>query len=142
MPQKGFFGALFDLTFSSFVTTKIIKVLYVLAIVIAGIIALAYTIAAFAADPVLGLLTLVILAPIGFLLYVIYTRVFLELIIVIFRILETNTELVHLQRGGASGGSSGGPPPPPPYSPPPYSPPPTEATTPYQPPPAPPQPSS
>ena len=142
MPEKGFFGALFDLSFSSFVTTKIIKVLYVLAIVIAGIIALAYTIAAFAADPVLGLLTLVILAPLGFLLYVIYTRVFLELIIVIFRILETNTELVHLQRG-----ATGGPPQPPPYSPPPYTPPPspsgppTESTKPFQPPPAPPQPS-
>jgi hypothetical protein len=142
VPEKGFFGALFDLSFSSFVTTKIIKVLYVLAIVIAGIIALAYTIAAFAADPVLGLLTLVILAPLGFLLYVIYTRVILELIIVIFRILETNTELVHLQRGAA-----GGPPQPPPYSPPPYTPPPspsgspTEPTTPFQPPPAPPHPS-
>ena len=50
MPEKGFFGALFDLSFSSFVTTKIIKVLYVLAIVIVGIAALAYVIFAFAAD--------------------------------------------------------------------------------------------
>ncbi len=142
MPEKGFFGALFDLSFSSFITTKIIKVLYVLAIIIAGLIALGYTIAAFAADPVLGLLTLVILAPLGFLLYVIYTRVILELFIAIFRIMETNTELVHLQRGAA-----GGPPQPPPYSPPPYTPPPspsgppTEPTTPFRPPPAPPQPS-
>jgi hypothetical protein len=138
VPDKGFFGSLFDLTFSSLVTTKIIKVIYVLAIIIAGIIALAYTIAAFAADPVLGLLTLVVLAPIGFLLYVIYTRVILELIIVIFRILETNTELVHLQRGGSGG--------PPQYTPPPYSPPPSgppaEPTKPFQPPPAPPQPTS
>ena len=51
MPEKGFFGALFDLSFSSFVTTKIIKVLYVIAIVIAGIAALAYVIVAFAAEP-------------------------------------------------------------------------------------------
>ncbi len=140
MPEKGFFGALFDLSFSSFITTKIIKVLYVLAIIIAGLAALAYVIVAFAADPALGLLTLDILAPLGFLLYVIYTRVFLELLIVIFRIMETNSELVQLQRGAA-----GGPPPMPPYSPPPYTPPPseppTEPTKPFQPPPAPPMPS-
>jgi hypothetical protein len=140
VPEKGFFGALFDLTFSSFITTKIIKVLYVLAIIIAGLIALGYVIFAFAADAVLGLVTLVILAPLGFLLYVIYTRVLLELFIAIFRIMETNVELVHLQRG-ASGG-------PPPYSPPPYTPPPapsgppTEPTTPFQPPPPPPLASS
>jgi hypothetical protein len=137
VPDKGFFGSLFDLTFASFITTKIIKVLYVLAIIIAGLIALAYVIFAFAADPVLGLLTLVILAPLGFLLYVIYTRVFLELIMVIFRIMETNTELVQLQRGAA-----GGPPPPPPYSPPPYTPPPTDPTAPFPPAPPPPNPSS
>ena len=138
MPDKGFFGSLFDLTVASFITTKIIKVLYVLAIIIAGLIALAYVIFAFAADPVLGLLTLVILAPLGFLLYVIYTRVFLELIMVIFRIMETNTELVQLQRGAAGGG----PPPPPPYSPPPYTPPPTAPTAPFPPAPPPPNPSS
>ena len=138
MPDKGFFGSLFDLTFASFITTKIIKVLYVLAIIIAGLIALAYVIFAFAADPVLGLLTLVILAPLGFLLYVIYTRVFLELIMVIFRIMETNTELVQLQRGAAGGG----PPPPPPESPAPDTPPPTDPTAPFPPAPPPPNPSS
>ena len=109
-------------------------------IVVGGITALAYVIFAFAADPVLGLLTLVILAPIAFLLYVIYTRVILELLIAIFRIMETNTELVHLQRG-----TSGGPPPsassaaaaavlaaaasPPPYTPPPSDPPPPGPTS-------------
>ena len=120
MQEKGFFGALFDISFASFITTKIIKVLYVIAMVVAGLIALAYVIAAFTASVGLGLLTLVVFAPLAFLLYVIYTRVFLELVMVIFRIMETNTELVALQRG-----AYGGPPPsPPPYSPPPQSPPP------------------
>ena len=140
MPEKGFFGALFDLSFSSFVTTKIIKVLYVIAIVLAGLGALVWVIAAFTDSVGLGLLTLIVLAPLVFLLYVIYARVLLELLIVIFRIMETNVELVRLQRGG-----SGGPPPytPPPYTPPPApSGPPTEPTTPFQPPPPPPQPSS
>jgi hypothetical protein len=76
---------------------------------------------AFTASVGLGLLTLVVFAPLAFLLYVIYTRVFLELVMVIFRIMESNLELVALQRGGAHGGP---PPSPPPYSPPPQSPPP------------------
>ena len=140
MPEKGFFGALFDLSFSSFVTTKIIKVLYVIAIVLAGLGALVWVIAAFTDSVGLGLLTLIVLAPLVFLLYVIYARVLLELLIVIFRIMETNVELVQLQRGGSGG--------PPPYTPPPYTPPPppsgppAEPTTPFQPPPPPPQPSS
>ena len=150
MPEKGFFGALFDISFASFVTTKIIKVLYVLAMVVAALIALAYVIFALhGRASVCGLLTLVMFAPLAFLLYVIYTRVFLELVIVIFRIMETNTELVALQRGSAHGGPPPAPPPysPPPQSPPPYTPPPpsdpppTAPTSPLDKPPTPPQPS-
>lgn len=36
----GFFAALFDMSFSSFITTKIIKVLYIITIVGAGLLAL------------------------------------------------------------------------------------------------------
>jgi hypothetical protein len=46
--------------------------------------------------------------------------VLLELVIVIFRIWETNVELVQLQRSQAAGPSA---PPPPPSSPPPPAPP-------------------
>ena len=92
MQQKGFFGALFDFSFSSFITTKIVKVLYVIAIILTGLIALVYVVVAFGADARLGLFTLVILAPLAFLFSVIYTRVLLELFIAIFRIMETNVE--------------------------------------------------
>jgi hypothetical protein len=40
--RKGFFGSLFDLSFTSLVTTRIIKVLYVLAIIVIGIYALIF----------------------------------------------------------------------------------------------------
>ena len=45
--RAGFLGALFDFSFTSFVTTKIIKVLYVLILVLVSISALVFTIAAF-----------------------------------------------------------------------------------------------
>ncbi len=88
--QKGFFGSLFDLSFSSLVTTKIIKVLYVLALIVIGLGALALIITGFADSVTSGVLMLVIVAPLFALLYVVYTRVILEVVIVLFRILETN----------------------------------------------------
>ena len=72
-------------------------------------------IAAFTADVLLGLVMLIVFAPLGFLLWVIYSRVLLEVVMVLFRIMETNTELVALQRGSQTSAPS--------YSPPPYSPP-------------------
>jgi hypothetical protein len=98
MPQKGFFGSLFDFSFTSFVTTKIVKFLYVLTVVLLGLGALVFVIASFSSSAAAGLFMLFIGAPLAFLLYVIYTRVLLELFIAIFRIMETNTELVALQR--------------------------------------------
>ena len=110
MPQKGFFGSLFDFSFTSFVTTKIVKFLYVLTVVLLGIAALVFVVASFSSSAAAGLFMLVIGAPLAFLLYVIYTRVLLELLIAIFRIMETNAELVALQRQALAGVAA--PPPP------------------------------
>jgi hypothetical protein len=96
--EKGFFGSLFDLSFSSLVTTKVIKVLYVLSMVVIGLAALVFIGSAFAESAAVGLLVLVIVAPLVSFLYLIYARVFLEVIIVLFRILETNVQLVELTR--------------------------------------------
>jgi hypothetical protein len=93
----GFFAALFDFSFSEFITTKIIKVLYILAIIAIGLIALGFFIAAASqggANIVFGL----IIAPIFFLLYVILTRVWLEIIIVLFRIAEYTREIAQQGR--------------------------------------------
>ena len=52
---RGFLGALFDFSFTSFVTTKIIKVLYVLILIMVVIAALFYTLLAFDASPLVRL---------------------------------------------------------------------------------------
>jgi hypothetical protein len=119
MGQEGFLAALFDASFSSLITTRVIKVLYVLSMVIIGIIALVFVGGAFSNSVASGIIVLLIVAPLLSLLYLIYVRVLLELVLVIFRILETNTELVQLQRSQAAGGSA---PPPPSSSPPPPAP--------------------
>ncbi len=95
MDGKGFFGSLFDLSFSDFITTKILKLLYILAIIGAGIGALMVVIGGFqSGSGAVGIFSLII-APIIFMLYVILARMWLELIIVIFRIAENTDKMVN-----------------------------------------------
>ena len=79
----GFIASLFDLSFTSFITTKLIKVLYVLGIVGAALWALGM-----AGTGVMQggfSLILVLVSPALFLIGVIYMRVMMELIMVLFR---------------------------------------------------------
>jgi hypothetical protein len=110
MQERGFFGALFDVSFTSFITTRIIKVLYIITLVVIGLGALGVVVAAFANSVAGGLFTLIIVAPLVGLLYVIYTRVILEVLMAIFRIMELNAEQVALMRQ-AQGISAPQPPP-------------------------------
>ncbi|MGQ9589738.1 MAG: DUF4282 domain-containing protein [Planctomycetota bacterium] len=88
---KGFLQTLFDLSFREFVTTRIVQILYVLGILAAALVALAMFVAGLARGGA-GILAIV-LAPLYFVLSVICIRVWLELVIVIFRISE-NTEIL------------------------------------------------
>ena len=90
MPEQGFLASLFDVSFRSLVTTKVIKVLYILSMIGIGLLALAFVVAAFNNDAATGLLVLIIVAPLMSLLYLIYVRVLLEIVIAVFRIMETN----------------------------------------------------
>jgi hypothetical protein len=127
MPNQGFLASLFDVSFSSLVTTRVIKVLYILSMVLIGLTALFFIGAAFTNSAAAGLFTLVVLAPFVSLLYLVYVRVLLEIVIAIFRIMETNVELVALQRAqpvaaaapASAPASAPAPPQPPPSAPPP-----------------------
>jgi hypothetical protein len=81
------------------VTTKIIKVLYVITLVLIGLGYIVFTISAFSADPAAGALVLFIVGPFVALFYVVYARVFLEIVIALFRIMESNVEMAGLMRG-------------------------------------------
>ena len=88
----GFFASLFDFSFTEFITTKLIKFLYGLGMLLAGLMAVGLIIAGFASHWAVGLLALV-LSPLIFLLYVIAVRVWLELVIIVFRIAEHTAEI-------------------------------------------------
>jgi len=88
--KKGFWICLFDLSFTEFITTRVIKILYMLGIAIAAIIGLMLIVTAFTKGFAVGLLH-VIAAPIVFILMVIVLRICMELVLTLFRI-EENTQ--------------------------------------------------
>lgn len=98
--STGFFQALFDTSFSNFITIRIIKFLYIVAIIFIGIGALAQIFISFNESAGMGILFL-ILAPIIFVLGTILARIYMELIIVLFRIAENTGELVKQGKPGA-----------------------------------------
>ena len=85
---KGFVGSLFDFGFTSFVTPKVVKVVYVLIMAGLALVELGYLIFAFKASPVFGIISLVILCPLSFFVYLALWRILLELFIVVFRIAD------------------------------------------------------
>ena len=94
--SKGFVGSLFDVSFSSFVTPTIIKVVYILVMILAGLGALAVAFTGFTYSVVFGLITLIILAPLGFFVELALWRIALEIFMVIFRIGDD----IHAMRDG------------------------------------------
>ena len=85
---KGFLGALFDFRFTSFVTPKVVKVLYPLIMILTGLTALSFIDIAFRASIGFGFVSLFILAPLFFLVVTAIYRILLEFFIVIFRVAE------------------------------------------------------
>jgi hypothetical protein len=90
--KVNFLRPLFDFSFEQLVTQKIITSLYGLSILGGGLIALFLIIIGFKASRLFGMVTLFIVAPLIFLLTVIYSRVFLEMILVIFRMSDHMAE--------------------------------------------------
>jgi Domain of unknown function (DUF4282) len=92
--EKGFFGSLFDFSFSSFVTPKIIKVLYVLFTLWTALVALIILVVGFRTGGMAGgLFVLIVILPIYVLLTLGVYRVILEAFMVIFRIYEETKKI-------------------------------------------------
>ena len=79
--------SVFDFSFSEFITIKIVKALYALAILASIYISFSWMISGFDYSPGAGVMAL-ILSPAVFFLLVLGARIYLELVIVIFRIAE------------------------------------------------------
>lgn len=86
--SKGFVGALLDLSFTTFVTPTIIKVVYVMGLVLIGLATLFFALSGFFGDsPALGIVTIIV-APIIGLLYLCLFRMMCEFYLAITRMSE------------------------------------------------------
>jgi hypothetical protein len=96
MEPKDFFASLFDFSFTEFVTIKIIKFIFILGLVGAAIISLASLVGAagFGGFKWYSLL----LAPLTFIGIVFLLRIWLELVMVAFRIADNTTRLVEMEK--------------------------------------------
>jgi len=78
-------------------------VIYIVTLAMIGLGAIVIIVGAFAQSVAAGLFVLIVAAPLGGLLYVIYARVLLEIVMAIFRIMENTAEGVALLRAQATG---------------------------------------
>jgi hypothetical protein len=103
--MSSFFRALFDFSFSEYVTTKIIKILYVISIVLAGLTwvgTLLYMLFGLSRTG-LGAIAVIgglIFCPIGFILHVVIIRMTYEILIVVFGIAENVRDMTWALTGG------------------------------------------
>ena len=82
-----FLRVLFDFSFQEFITTRLIKLIYVMGVIIGLVLAFFGIVQAFQESFIVGIMILIV-SPIAFLINVILLRVVLELIMVMFHIGE------------------------------------------------------
>ena len=90
--KRGFFAALMDSRFDNLITPRLVSFLYVVSIIILALAAIAVVIAGFVENAGTGVLLLII-APIVALIYLIVVRLYLELIVVAFKIRDAAEEI-------------------------------------------------
>lgn len=86
--QRGFFESLFDTRFESLITPRLVRFFYALSILVLGVWMIVVIVAAFAAGETTGVIFL-FLSPLMALIYLIMIRLWLELIVVAFKIRDS-----------------------------------------------------
>jgi len=102
----GFFNDLFDIRFTRFVSLRLISVVYVVILIAVSLVALGFVFVGFASGAAAGLFALV-LAVLGWVIYVVLARVALEAFAVLFRIHDDTSRVADALGGVAPSGGSG-----------------------------------
>lgn len=85
--EPTFWTALFDVSFTQFVSVQLVRILYILAIFVALVLAVIGVFSAFTQGFWTGILGL-LFAPVFLIAYILFARVWLEFVVVIFRIAD------------------------------------------------------
>ena len=105
LESKNFFAGLFDFSFTTFITLKFIKVIYGLLVALILLGGLLFFVASIARGGA-SILVALVLVPLVTLLYLVFARIYMELIALFFRIGE-NTSLIAARLGAGPGAPSG-----------------------------------
>jgi len=105
LEAKNFIRSLYDFSFSSFITLRVIRILYVLITIVYSLGALIVFAGLLLKHTVTDVIFAIIVVPIGYLIYLTVARIGLEVLMVIFNLGND----VRAMREGA-GASSGSPP--------------------------------
>ena len=92
--EKNFFAGLFDFSFHHQLARRIVKLLYILAILFGGITVVAYVVLGYQQSPAQGLIALVV-GIVSLFVGILVSRVLLELVLVILRISEGIDRATH-----------------------------------------------
>ncbi|MGL3805273.1 DUF4282 domain-containing protein [Paeniglutamicibacter sp. R2-26] len=98
---------LFDFNFDSFVTPRIVKIVYILITVGLAVLYVGMVVSAFVSEnALLGILVLLVVGPLVTIIYLALARMGLESLVATIRTAEHTGELVRLAGGSAPGPSS------------------------------------
>jgi hypothetical protein len=90
--EKGFVARLFDLSFTSFITPMIIRALYIIGLLVAFIAGVVAVVAALFDNGFWAFIWAAIFAPVWFVVTAVILRVWMEILIAIFRIAQATIE--------------------------------------------------
>ncbi len=85
---KGLFAALYDFSFTTFVTPKIVRIAYLLATVLIGIGALVFFVSMLATGEGAAILVALVVVPLAALVYLVLVRMTLEFYVALIRMSE------------------------------------------------------
>ncbi len=106
--SKGFFSALFDLDFNHFITVKFVKLIYVVLMAVLFLSAIVYFLGSIVVgfsdqgSPLIILFALVFI-PLVTLVYLVILRIFMESVVVFFRIGENTAAMAAATTTGQRG---------------------------------------
>ena len=90
-------AGVFDFSFEKFITPSIVKIVYIVVMVMAGLMWLTLTISGLSAGGFGGLLGGLIFGGLAAVLMVLFYRIFLELTMILFRIHDNTEKLANKQ---------------------------------------------
>ncbi len=94
--EKGFLRSLFDTSMREMITPKIIRFIFIIGLIAYVLTAVVVIIGMLMSGEIMMALLAIIVVPIGFIIAVVFMRIYLEIIIILFRIYD---ELRAFNRG-------------------------------------------